>query len=253
MRITVLQSAEELGKAAAAKVAQVLRGTIREKGYARIVVSTGASQFTTIEALLAEDVDWRKVTLFNLDEYVDLPETHPASFRRYLQERLVNKVPLGRAVLVDGSKPPREHISELTALLRADDIDIGIIGIGENAHIAFNDPPADFESKDAYFVSNLTDECKMQQVHEKWFDTIDDVPAQAITMTCYQIMQCRCIVSPVPYLSKAQAIKKVLESDRVSVDIPATLMTYHKDFHLFLDKDSASLTDPSLMREQEFV
>lgn len=243
MKITVSQNAEELGKSAAAKIGQVLRDAIGQRGIARIVVSTGASQFTTIEALLKENVDWRKVTLFHLDEYIDLPETHPASFRKYLYERLVRKLPIGKAVFVDGNQPLSKIIPELTSLLRADTIDIGVIGVGENAHIAFNDPPADFETRAAYFAVNLNHECKMQQVHEKWFEKEEDVPNQAITMTCYQIMQCQCIVSPVPYRAKAKAVRQMLESDIVTRDIPATMLKSHKDFHLYLDKESASLVD----------
>ena len=241
MKITVSQNAEELGETAASKIVQVLRDAINRKGYARIVVSTGASQFTTIESLLKEDVDWGKVTLFHLDEYIGLPETHPASFRKYLHERFVQRIPMGKAVFVDGNQRIDTHITELTALLRADTIDVGVIGIGENAHIAFNDPPADFESREAYIVVNLNHECKMQQVREKWFKTENDVPDQAITMTCYQIMQCQCIVSPVPYLAKAKAIRQMLDNDCITSDIPATLLKSHKDFHLFLDKESASL------------
>ena len=185
MKIIISKDAKALGANAADFVAAEINKAIAEKGNARIVLSTGASQLTTIEELITRDVDWSKVEMFHLDEYVDLPETHIASFRKYLKERFINKINLKAAHLVDGTP---EGIAALTAELRSAPIDIGLIGIGENAHIAFNDPPADFDTKEAYIVVNLNDTCKNQQVGEGWFATIDDVPKQSVSMTVYQIL-----------------------------------------------------------------
>ena len=215
MEIRILKDRYELGKSAAKHVAGILKEVIAKKGGARIVLSTGASQFDTLDALTKESgIDWDKVEMFHLDEYVDLPETHPASFRLYLKERFVKKVaPLKAVHFVDGT---REGIEALTKELRSAPIDIGLIGIGENGHIAFNDPPADFDTKDAYIIVNLNDTCKKQQMGEGWFATIDDVPKQAVSMTPYQIMQCETIVSCVPYKVKSEAISKTLAAKEVS-------------------------------------
>lgn len=239
MEIRICKNSEELGKSAAKHVAQVLKDCIAEKGSARIVLSTGASQFDTIKALVEEPgIKWECVEMFHLDEYVDLPITHVASFRKYLQERFVDKVGKLKAVhFVDGTK---ECIAKLTEEIRKSPIDIGLIGIGENGHIAFNDPPADFDTKEAYIIVNLDDRCKKQQMGEGWFATIDDVPKQAVSMTCYQIMQCERIVSCVPYKVKAEAVENTLKSKDTTNIIPATLLKTHPDFILYVDEDSAS-------------
>ncbi len=239
MEIRICKDSVELGKSAAKHVAQVLIDCINEKGSARIVLSTGASQFDTLKALVKEEgIDWTKVEMFHLDEYVDLPETHGASFRKYLKERFVDLVgPLKAVHFVDGTK---ECIAKLTEEIRKEPIDIGLIGIGENAHIAFNDPPADFDTKEAYIIVNLNETCKKQQMGEGWFETIDDVPKQAVSMTAYQIMQCKRIVSCVPYKVKADAIKNTLKATEVTNLVPATLLKTHPDFLLYVDEDSAS-------------
>lgn len=246
MNIHINPTAETLGIEAARLTARLLREAIAERGEARVVLSTGSSQFETLQALISEDVDWSKVTMFHLDEYVALPETHPASFRKYLKERFIAKVDLGSYHLVDGNPA---SIPELTRLLRQAPIDVGLIGIGENAHIAFNDPPADFQTKNAYIVVNLNDRCKMQQVGEGWFASIDDVPKQAISMTAYQIMQCNHIISCVPHKVKAQAVADTLHSTTVNPMIPATLLKTHPAFDLFLDEESASLIDKKKIAE----
>ena len=176
--------------------------------------------------------------MFHLDEYVNLPVTHPASFRKYLQERFVDKVaPLKAVHFVDGTK---ECIEGLTKDLRSAPIDIGLIGIGENGHIAFNDPPADFDTKEAYIIVNLDEKCKKQQMGEGWFATMDDDPKQAVSMTTYQIMQCERIVSCVPYAVKADAVEKTIHATETTNIVPATLLKEHSDFILYIDKDSAS-------------
>ncbi len=238
MEIRICKTKEELGASAAHHVAGVLNRCIAEKGHARIVLSTGASQFDTIAALVKEDVDWTKVDMFHLDEYVDLPETHGASFRRYLRERFVEKLPCAlRSVnFVDGTK---EGIEALTKKLREDVIDIGLIGIGENTHIAFNDPPADFNTREAYIIVNLDEACRRQQMGEGWFPTFDDVPKQAVSMTTYQIMQCKEIVSCVPYAVKANALYKTLNTHETTPMVPSTLLKEHENFLIYADADSA--------------
>ena len=237
MEIYVGKDSKELGEKAAQHVGRVLRECIQEKGEARIVLSTGASQLDTLEALVQEDVDWSKVEMFHLDEYVNLPETHIASFRKYLKERFISKLNLKGAYLVDGDL---SHIPALTEKLREKVVDVGLIGIGENAHIAFNDPPADFDTQEAYILVNLNDTCKRQQVREGWFKTMDEVPRQAISMSVSQIMKCKRIVSCVPYTVKAKAIYDTLNSDTTNA-VPATILKEHEDFTLFLDQDSASM------------
>ncbi len=249
MKIVVSKDAKALGCNAADYIAGLINEAIAKKGEARIILSTGASQLTTIEPLIERDIDWSKVTMFHLDEYVDLPETHIASFRKYLKERFIQKINLKAAHLVDGTP---EGIAALTAELRSAPIDVGLIGIGENAHIAFNDPPADFDTKEAYIVVNLNDTCKMQQVGEGWFATIDDVPKQAVSMTVHQILQCEQIVSCVPYAVKANAVRDTLENDKTNL-IPATIMKGHPNFALFVDEDSFSKVDESKIRPAEGV
>lgn len=237
MNLHIEETPVLLGEKAAALTAGLLRQAIRENGHARLVLSTGSSQFETLEALVKENVDWSKVTMFHLDEYVNLPETHPASFRKYLKERFLSKVTLADYHLVDGSP---DSIPALTAELKRAPIDIGLIGIGENAHIAFNDPPADFDTRESYIVVNLNERCKQQQVGEGWFASTEEVPAQAISMTAWQIMQCRHIISAVPHKVKAKAVADTLSHD-TTPEIPATLLKTHPNFDLFLDTESASL------------
>ena len=242
MEIKIFATPAELGQVAAAQCAEIINEAIVSKGKARIALATGASQFETINALTGMNINWNKVEMFHLDEYIGLPESHPASFRKYLKERFLSKVNIGKACLVDGEDDPQSVIASLTAAIRTEPIDLGVIGIGENAHIAFNDPPADFLTQEAYICVTLDDACKQQQVREGWFDTIDDVPKQAISMTVYQIMLCRQIVSCVPYAVKAKAIKDTLDSP-LSNAVPATMLKTHPCWTLYLDKDSASLID----------
>lgn len=246
MKISVSKDSQALGAAAAKYVAEKINKAIAEKGSARIILSTGASQFDTLSALVKENVDWSKVTMFHLDEYVALPESHVASFRKYLKERFISKINLGAAYLVNGEGDTQATIAELTKELRKAPVDVGLIGIGENGHIAFNDPPADFDTKEAYLVVNLDERCKKQQVGEGWFATVDDVPKQAISMSVYQIMQCKSIVSCVPHKVKAEAVMKTLANDTTNM-IPATIMKTHPDFTLFLDENSASMADKEVL------
>ena len=238
MEVRICENKLALGRSAAKYTAFLLRSAISEKGYARIVLSTGASQFDTLSALVTEDVDWSRVDMFHLDEYVGLPETHGASFRKYLKERFVAKLPcpLRSANFVDGTK---EGIEKLTAKLRESEVDVGLIGIGENTHIAFNDPPADFNTRDAYIIVKLDEACRRQQLGEGWFESLEEVPKEAVSMTAYQIMQCRHIISSVPYAVKASAVEKTLKTNETTPSVPATLLKEHENFTLYIDADSA--------------
>lgn len=239
MIIHVYKTPEEMGNEAARLIAEKLNEAIERKGEARLLLSTGASQFEMIDALIRMPVDFSRVTMFHLDEYVALPVTHIASFRKYLQERFVDKVPLKEAVFVNGEGDVEANIAALTARIKEAPIDVGAIGIGENGHIAFNDPPADFDTEASYKVVNLDERCKRQQVGEGWFATVDDVPKQAISMTVKQIMACESIVSVVPHAVKEEAVKNTLERDVTNL-VPATIMKTHPDFNLFLDSESAA-------------
>lgn len=237
MTTIVCENSKELGEKAAALAAEYLQQKIKQNGYARIVVSTGASQFDTFQALIASDIEWHKVEMFHLDEYFALPESHPASFRKYLKERFVSKVNLLAVNFVEGTA---ENIAEISKKLLEKPVDLGLIGIGENAHIAFNDPPADFETTAPYILVALDEACKKQQVGEGWFATMDDVPTQAVSMSIHQIMQCEKVISCVPYAVKAKAVANTIHNE-VSNNIPATILKTHSDWTLLLDKDSAAL------------
>lgn len=239
MRIEIYQTPDEMGARAARRIARLLNRVIREKGDARLLLSTGASQFPMFDALIHEDVNWTKVEMFHLDEYIGLPLAHKASFRRYLTERFVSKVPLKEAHLIDGEGDIDAVRAALKEMLDARPIDVGVVGIGENGHIAFNDPPADFDTDEAYIPVNLDDRCKAQQVGEGWFETPAEVPAQALSMTVKRIMQSQHIVSVVPHAVKAEAVYNTL-TQPVNNMVPATVLKRHPDWSLFLDAASAA-------------
>lgn len=247
MKVFVNKDSEQLGKAAAGIIADKLNAAIAEKGHARLLLSTGASQFSTIKFLVQEKVQWQKVTMFHLDEYVGLDDSHDASFCKYLKERFVSLIPLGHAVYINGHGDIKETVERISCEISAETIDVGVIGIGENAHVAFNDPPADFDIEDPYIVVNLDDRCKLQQVGEGWFKAVEDVPKQAVTTSPRQIMKCRSIVSPVPGAVKAEAIRNMLQSDMVDRQVPATILKQNPDFYLLLDEASASLCSPEML------
>lgn len=239
MNISISTSASELGNSAARLAAININEAVARNGEARIVVSTGSSQFEMFQALLKEKINWTKVEVFHLDEYIGLPVTHKASFRKYLYERFINLVPVKKFYSVDVEGNITGRIRELTAALLRKPLDLGLIGIGVNGHIAFNDPPADFTTHDAYILVKLNEQCKMQQVNEGWFNSLENVPDEAISMSVWQIMQCRTIISVVPHLVKADAVKNTLIS-KLTNTVPATMLKLHPDWHLFLDKNSAS-------------
>ena len=246
MKVKVFETAEQVGAAAAKQAATKLNEVIAEKGSARLLLSTGASQFTFFESFVKENVDWSKVEMFHLDEYVGISDDHPASFKKYLLERFINKVNPGKYHLLSGQGNPDETIARVSAALAERKVDLGLIGIGENGHIAFNDPPADFDDQRFYKVVTLSDTCIQQQLHEGWFENEDAAFKQAMSMTCSKIMDCETIISVVPYKVKAQAIVDTLTREK-TVDVPATLMKEHKDVTVYCDKDSASLTPAEVL------
>ena len=242
MKLVVCETKEVLGYESARLAEKYINEAIKENGSARILLSTGASQFPFFNEIAKLDIDWSKVEMFHLDEYVGISKEHPASFNNYLTNRFVKVVNPGKYHLIDGTKNPDETIAELTALLDERQVDLGLIGIGENAHIAFNDPPADFEDKSAYKVVTLAERCLEQQIGEGWFKDKDECFKQAISMTCDRIMRCEHIVSVVPYKVKAEAIYNTLMND-VTCEIPATLLKKHADCVIYCDADSAALLD----------
>lgn len=239
MQITILESSEQIGLEAARISEQMINDAILEKGIARIVLSTGASQFDFLKHFVKMNIEWNKVEMFHLDEYIGLPESHPASFRKYLKERFLQHVNVKQAWLVDGEGDSKEVVRQLNEQISQSPIDLALIGIGVNGHIAFNDPPADFDTEQPYKIAGLSDTCKAQQVGEGWFATGEDVPKQAITMTVKQIMKSRNIISVVPHQVKANAIADTITRE-LDCNYPSTILKTHSNWKLFLDRQSAS-------------
>lgn len=249
MQTRIFDTKQQLGEAAAAQAAAVLGAAIAERGEARAIAATGASQFEFLDALTATPgVDWTRVVLFHLDEYVGLPDTHPASFRRYLRERIVERVHPKAFHFVLGDAPdPAAECRRVGALVAAAPVDVAFVGIGENGHLAFNDPPADFETEEPYLVLALDEACRRQQLGEGWFPRLEDVPGRAISMSIRQILKAREIVAVVPDRRKAAAVRDCLELP-VSPQRPASILREHPRTTLYLDRDSASLLAPSARR-----
>jgi glucosamine-6-phosphate deaminase len=242
LKIKVLADKESLGWAAADQAASSLRRVIHDQGSARIIAATGASQFEFLEALTsAPALDWSRVEVFHLDEYVGLPSTHPASFRKYLFERLIHKTGVSLYHLLDGDGDPESSIRMVGSKLQSKPVDIAFAGIGENAHLAFNDPPANFETDEPYLIVELDDACRQQQVNEGWFAEIKDVPRKAISMSIRELMRANEIIVIVPDTRKAQAVKLCLEGE-VSAMVPASILRNHPNATLYLDHDSAALS-----------
>lgn len=238
MEIIISENKQELGKKAAQKGAELINKAIAKNGKANIIVATGASQFEMLEELVKKDIEWSDVTGFHLDEYIGIDETHPASFRKYLKERFVSKVSLKEFQFVNGNGAETE-CKRLGEIITKHPVDVAFVGIGENGHLAFNDPPADFETEEPYLVVNLDDDCRKQQLGEGWFPTFDDVPKQAISMSIKQIMKSEHIICSVPDERKSLAVRNTLKSE-VSNMVPASVLQKHASTFLFLDKDSAS-------------
>jgi glucosamine-6-phosphate deaminase len=242
MNIHIASNAFDLGRAAGTAAAEIIRKVIDVNGTAVIILATGASQFETLNQLLTEkNIDWGKVIVFHLDEYIGLPVTHPASFRKYLQERFLSKLSsLKTAWLINGETDANEECARLGELIGKHSIDVALIGIGENGHLAFNDPPADFETEAPYIVVRLDEACKRQQLGEGWFNSINDVPDLAISMSVKQILKAKHIICSVPDSRKALAVKNALEN-AVSNGCPASILQLHANCDLFLDQQSVAL------------
>jgi len=236
-----------MAQSAAAHAASVMRQAISARGRARIVVATGASQFEFLQALTADPtVNWTRVTLFHLDEYVGLPMSHPASFRKYILERVIQPVGLADHLLLDGEGDPAEVCRQAGAALNAAPIDVAFVGIGENGHLAFNDPPADFTTDEPYLVVQLDHACRRQQVGEGWFGSVDEVPSSAISMSVRQILKAREILCVVPDARKAVPVKAALEGP-ITPDLPASVLREHANVTMYLDADSAALLQPDVL------
>jgi glucosamine-6-phosphate deaminase len=254
MLIKVFNDKTSLGKAAAEQAATAIRRAIAARGQARIIAATAASQAEFLDALTkAADIDWGKVEAFHLDEYIGLPITHPGSFRKMMLEQLVRKTGITTYHLLDGDATnPAGVLRSVGAELASAPIDIAFLGIGENGHIAFNDPPADFKTEEPYIIVNLDEACRLQQVGEAWFADISQVPKQAMSMSVRQILKAREILAVVPDTRKAQAVKACFEGD-VSPNAPASILRTHPDTTVYLDRNSASLLSSALLKDESQV
>ena len=247
MIIKVFDDKIQLGKAAARQAADAIERAISDHGRARIIAATGMSQFEFLNALTETPrVDWTKIEMFHRDEYVGLPATHPASFRKYLLERLIEPAGITRYHLLDGEADPVDVCKRAGEEISAAPIDVAFVGIGENGHLAFNDPPADFETDDPYIVVDLDDACRRQQVGEGWFAALDDVPRQAISMTVKQILKAQEIICVAPDARKAEAVRNCFENES-SPEFPASILRTHGDTTVYLDSESSSLLNPELI------
>lgn len=247
MQISVYENKKQAGVAAAVDGARLIRQAIEDQGRASIVVATGASQFDMFDRLVAEPgIDWSHVTVFHLDEYVALPITHPASFRLYLWQRFISRLPLPPAAchLLDGEADAHSECSRLSSLISQHTIDVAFVGIGENGHLAFNDPPADFDIEAPFLAVALDEKCRLQQHNEGWFPSLAEVPRHALTMSVRQIMKSKSIVCTVPDARKAQAVRDSFEGD-VTTDVPASILQEHPRVQVYLDTASASLLGPA--------
>jgi len=242
MKTVIAQNKQELGREAARAGAQLIRNCISARNQANIIIATGASQFEVLGALVREpQVPWDKVTAFHLDEYVGMPFTHPASFRKYLWERFhrLLPLPLRHFHYIDGEADPQRECARVGNAIRELGIDVAFVGIGENGHLAFNDPPADFDTEEPYLVVDLDEACRRQQLGEGWFAALADVPGRAISMSCRQIMKSAHIICSVPDKRKARAVRDTLEGP-VTPQVPASILQQHAHATIYLDSDSAS-------------
>ena len=246
MVLKVFNDKGSLGNAAADQAATAIRRAIRDQGRARVIAATAASQLEFLNSLTkAPDIDWTRVELFHLDEYIGLPITHPGSFRKMLLEQLVQKTGITKYHLLDGDADAAEVVRRVGAALASAPVDIAFVGIGENGHLAFNDPPADFETNEPYVIVNLDEACRQQQVGEAWFADISQVPTQAISMSIRQILKAKEILAVVPDTRKAQAVKACFEGE-ISPMAPASILRTHPNATIYLDKNSAALLSNAL-------
>lgn len=242
LRIKIFENSDAMGKAASGAVARQLHDVIGKKGHANLILATGASQFSFLEHLQKETIEWKKITVFHLDEYLGIPETHPASFRRYLKERILEKVQPAQVHYLEGDATDiAAEASRYEALLQDHPIDLACIGIGENGHIAFNDPPvADFNDPRLVKVVALDQACRMQQLGEGWFPSLEEVPTHALSLTIPAIMSCSRISCVVPDERKAKAVYETVKGE-ISTACPASILRRHPDADLYLDVYSAKL------------
>lgn len=249
MKLVIEDTREALGRAAATAGAAAIAAAIARHGEATIVVATGASQFATLDALVAADLDWRRVSVFHLDEYVGISPSHKASFRRYLHERFLSRLPgFAEFVAIDGDAADLAgEVERLNARLGDRRVDVAFVGIGENGHLAFNDPPADFETTAPYLVVELDARCRQQQLGEGWFDNLDAVPQQAISMSVRRILASEQIVASIPDLRKAEAVRNALEGV-ISPECPASILRTHHNVSVYLDPAAASLLDEATQK-----
>jgi len=244
MKINIYKNKKETSKEAALQAASILNETINRKGTATFIMATGVSQLDFIDTLITESkIDWSKTKMFHLDEYINLTITHPASFRKYLKEKFISKVDkIQKINLINGdAADPQKECDRLNQILKNEIVDIAFVGIGENGHLAFNDPPANFEIEDPFIIVNLNNQCRKQQVGEGWFKSIKDVPRQAISMSIQQIMKTKNIICTVPGERKAQAVKDCFGTNEISPNHPASILKKHKNCFVFLDYDSAKI------------
>jgi len=241
-KIHIYPNPQELGTATASMAANILRQLLGTQAEVNLILATGTSQFEMLHSLVQQPgIDWKRITAFHLDEYIGIPKNHPASFRKYLLERFISKVPLREFIEVNGEAPdPELECERLSEWTRAKPVDLAMIGIGENGHIAFNDPPADFKTHQPYIIVELDLACRNQQVGEGWFKELDEVPTHAISMSVNQILLSKHILCTVPDLRKAPAVQATVEGP-VTPNCPASILRNHPNFHLFLDEPAASL------------
>ncbi len=253
MRTILTTDAKAMGQWVAKHAAEDLRKAISEFGEANLVVATGASQFEVLGNLVRQPgIDWSKVHGFHLDEYVGLSSDHGASFCRYLKERFVDHVKLADFHYLHGDQDPNETMARIGSLISQTRVDLALVGIGENGHLAFNDPPANFDTEDPYLLVELDEPCRMQQVGEGWFDSLADVPTHAISMSVRQILKAAKIYCSVPDARKATAVKATLE-DPVSPLVPASILREHGDVTLVIDQAAASQLSESTRSDLETV
>jgi glucosamine-6-phosphate deaminase len=248
MKINIYNNPYQLGEAAGIAAAGLIRSAIDKKGTAHIILATGTSQFETLNQLISETgIDWSKVVMFHLDEYIGLPITHPASFRKYLLERFLSKVnALNAAYLINGTTDARTECERIGALISKHPVDVALVGIGENGHLAFNDPPADFETEQPYIIVELDEPCRKQQLGEGWFTSFEEVPKQAISMSIKQILKSKHIICSVPDARKAIAVKNSVEQP-ISNWYPAGILQLHNYCTLYLDKFSSEFLSQNSM------
>lgn len=253
MNLSIFETPEEMGKAAGKRAAEILRKTIQTNGFANIILATGASQFEVLKQVLAEkDIAWDKVTMFHLDEYLGLPISHPASFRKYLLDRFINVVSpnFQEVVLINGEEDGEKECKRLNEIIKKHPIDLAFVGFGENGHLAFNDPPADFDTEEPYIVVDLDEACRKQQFGEGWFPTLDAVPKQAISMSIKQIVKTKHIICSVPDTRKSEAVKNCLNGE-ISTLHPASILQTHNSCEYFLDQNAASLLPKEVSKKGE--